>query len=470
MNLQLEIKTKPIFFTIILLIIFLPVLAFSLSKGFELYLLGIVTIFPLVVIFLRYPKVWIYFSTLLFTVFLIYKGKEDEAAFLEILIAILIIPGIFYFLFYKMIIERKLVIENYGDLFIIFFVVFLPFNAIIAVLNDVDFIRWLREVTILLFILMYFPIREYIKKESDLIILLACAMVAAISSIIYIVYNYKETILGTAAYAYELMGLTVKEKINHIIFTSAYFTSIVLFVTRKNFWLRVLLFAVSAASLIALIITVSRTFWIVAVLGTIILFIYYGWKERMRFIFFYGVVSIATIGVIYFAFGSNYQIVTRLIEQRFLSATKGKKDKSLQSRLAEYPVVLKGIAEYPLGGNGFAKSIRFREPIRVQTIKQQFIHNGFTSLPFRAGIPLSLFYISFFIFYFVRSFRLILLTKKHYLQPYVLSAFMILVILLVSQTTFQQYLLRDFNFAGFIAITMIEFVNRNYKRTEFLEK
>lgn len=470
MSYSFELKSKPYLVSIVFLLFLIPILVFSLVKGFELYLLGGVFVIVLIPLFIKYPKIWIYFSTLLFAFFLVYKGREDEASVLEIAFAIVTIPGIFYYLFYKIFIKRESVIENYGDLFVILFVLFLPLNAIVAVVNDVEFIRWVREVSIMLFILFYFPIREYIKTEKDLIILLLCALIANLSCIFFVVQNFRETTLAVANYAYELFGLAGKVKINHTVFAAAYFTSIILFITRTNIILRTLMFFTASASLIALIITVSRTFWIVTLFGTVVLFLYYGWKERFRIIFFYVFISLAIVGIIYFTFGSNYKIVTKLIEHRFLSATKGKQDRSVQSRLAEFPVVLKGISENPLGGNGFAKKIRFREPIMVLTWTSQSIHNGFTSLPYRAGLPLALFYISFFLFYFARAFRLILLTKRHYLQPYVLSGFIFLIILFMSQFTFQQYLTRDFNFVGFIAIAMIEFVNRNYMKEEFLVK
>lgn len=464
---SLAVKSKANLTIFLFFIFFLPIFVFALYKGLELYLLGGFLLTVLVVLFFKYPKFWIYFSTLLFAVFLVYKGGEDEASLFEIGFAFLTIPGIFFYMFHKVFIKKEALVENYGDLFILLFVLFLPFNAIIAVLNGVELIRWVREVSIILFILYYFPIREYIKTEKDLIVLLSCALIANLSCVGFVVQNYRETTLAVANYAYELFGLAGKVKINHTVFAAGYFMSIILFVTRKNLMLRVLLFFTASASLIALIITVSRTFWIVTLLGTFILFVYYGWKERFRFIFFFTVISALTVGVIFWTFGSNYKVVTKLIEYRFLTATKGKQDRSVQSRLAEFPTVLNGIAEYPLGGNGFAKKIRFREPIMVRTSTSQSIHNGFTSLPFRAGIPLSLLYVAFFTFYFGRAFRLILLTKNHYLQPYVLSGFIFLVILFVSQFTFQQYLTRDFNFVGFIAIAMIEFVNRNYYRIEY---
>jgi len=76
---------------------------------------------------------------------------------------------------------------------------------------------------------------------------------------------------------------------------------------------------------------------------------------------------------------------------------------------------------------------------------------------------LAIIYVSFFVFYFFKVIKLIKATKhRHYLQPYAISAFVILLTMFIGQFTFQQYLARDFNFAGAIAIAMIGFVERNY--------
>ncbi len=468
MNVAFDLRQKKVLLLLsIASLLLLPILNFTIDKGYAIYLLIFVIILPIIYIFIKIPKTWIYTVVLSFSIFLIYRGDDDKVAFLEIAIAILIYPGLLLYFLNKILLDRKQLFQNLGDLFLILFFVFLPLNAIIAYLNDVDLYRWLREIAIPSLILLYFPIREYIKTDKDITILLFCALVAAISSIIYLVYHYKETILTTANYAYELVfGLGAKIKINHTIFTGAYFVSIILFVTRKNLVLRIILFFTSFASLVALIITVSRTFWIVTIIGTIILFIYYGWEERLKFLFFYLVIIVATLSFIIYTFGDNYKIVTRLIEYRFLTSAQGKKDKSVLGRLAEYPIVLKGIVENPLWGNGFAKKIRFRDPIFVRTTTSHNIHNGFTSLLYRVGIPMSLLYISFFIFYFLRASKLILISKGNYFQPYVLSGFIILIILFISQFTNQQFLFRDFNFGAFISIAMIEFVYRKYKSGE----
>lgn len=445
----------------------LPVLKLTIEKGYAISLLIFVITLPIFYIFFKNPKIWIYSIVLSFSIFLIYRGDDDKVALLEIAIAILIYPGLLLYFLNKILLDRKKLIQNLGDLFLILFFVFLPLNAIIAYLNDVDLYRWLREIVIISLILLYFPIREYIKTEKDIAILLSCALIATISSIAYLVYHYRETTLITANYAYELIfGLGAKIKINHTIFTGAYFVSIILFVTRKNLVLRIILFFTSFASLVALIITVSRTFWIVTIIGTTILFIYYGWRERLKFLFFYFVIITATFSFIIYTFGDNYKIVTRLIEHRFLTSVQGKKDKSVLGRLAEYPIVIKGILENPLWGNGFAKKIRFRDPIFVRTTTSHNIHNGFTSLFYRVGIPMGFLYISFFIFYFLRASKLILTTKENYFQPYVLSGFIILIILFISQFTNQQFLFRDFNFGAFLSIAMIEYVYRKYESGE----
>jgi len=442
-------------------ILFLLLLAFSLFKEYELYfLIGAISI-PSILLFTYNPKIWIYVSVLLFAPILILR--DEGISIFEIAFSVVVILGLVVYFFFKLFIEKKSIVQNYGDLLILLFFIFLPFNGLVAYLNDVDLFYWLREVLVLFLILLYFPFREYFTDTKDFNRLLFFAMIVSLACSVYVIVTYKENTLLMATYAYELFGFEGTKKVNHIVFVGTYFTAIILAQNRKNVPLTLLLFGVAFLSVVALIITVSRTFWIATILGTIVLFIYFNWKERLKLIFFYLLIILLFGGVTYYVFQGNYKVVTRLIEHRFLSSLKGKQDRSLQSRFAEFNYVLNGIAENPLSGNGFAKKIRFRDPIFVKTLTSHNIHNGFTSILYRAGIPLAILYVSFFIFYFFKVVNLLKdVRHRHFLQPYAISAFVIMLIMFVGQFTFQQYLARDFNFAGAIAIAMIEFVERNY--------
>lgn len=461
-TIELTRGTKTFLFPAIFLeILFLSLLAFASFKEYELYfLIGIISI-PFLLLFFYEPKIWVYVSILMFAPIL--ALRDEGVSPIEIAFSVVVILGLVIYFFYKFFIEKKSIVENYGDLFILLFFVFLPFNGLVAYLNDVDLFYWLREVLILLLILLYFPIREYFTDLKDFNRLLFFVMIVSLACSIYIIVTYKESTLVLANYAYELFGLAGTKKVNHIVFVGTYFTALLLAQNSKKLPVTLLLFFSAFLSLVALIITVSRTFWIATILGTIVLFIYFNWKERIKLIVFYFLILSLFVGFAYFTFHENYRVVTKLIEYRFFSSLKGKQDRSLQSRFAEYNYVLNAIAEHPLSGNGFAKKIRFRDPIFVRTLTSHNIHNGFTSILYRAGIPLAIIYVSFFVFYFFKVINLIKATKhRHYLQPYAISAFVILLTMFIGQFTFQQYLARDFNFAGAIAIAMIGFVERNY--------
>lgn len=460
---ELNKKFYLISFTLLTELIFVLLLVFSLFKGYELFLFALIASIPIIFLFFYNPKLWVYISFLLFAPIL---ALRDEAVSpLEIVFSCVVILGLVVYFVFKFFVEKKSVVQNFGDLFILSFFFLLPTNAFVAYLNGVDLLFWLREVLILFLLLLYFPIREFFKDEKDLNRLLFLGLIVSIVCSLYVIITFRESTLMMASYAYELFALAGTKKVNHIVFVGAYFASIILSQNQKNIFIILLLFATAFLSLLALIITVSRTFWIATILGTIVLFLYFNWKERIKLIVFYSIISLLFLGAVFFTFKDNYKVVTNLIENRFISSLKGKRDKSLQSRFAEYSYVLGKIAENPLSGNGFAKKIRFRDPIFVRTLTTHNIHNGFTSILYRAGIPLAILYSAFFIFYFVKATKLIILTKNNRLQPYAVTAFVTLLIMFVGQFTFQLYLARDFNFAGAITIAMIDFVERNYLRT-----
>ncbi len=450
-------------FTILTELLFVLLLTFSLLKGYELFLFALFAAIPIIFLFFYYPKLWIYVSILLFAPIL--ALRDEGISPLEIVFSIVVILGLVVYFVFIFFVKKKPVILNFGDFLILSFFFLVPINALVAYLNDVNLLFWLREVLILFLLLLYFPIRDFFKDEKDFNRLLFFGLIVSLVCALYVIVSFRESTLMMASYAYELFALEGTKKVNHIVFVSAYFAAIILAQNRNNIIIILLLFTTAFLSLLALIITVSRTFWIATILGTIVLFLYFNWKERMRLILFYSIISLLFLGAVYFTFKDNYKVVTNLIENRFISSLKGKRDKSLQSRFAEYSYVLGKIAENPLSGNGFAKKIRFRDPIFVRTLTTHNIHNGFTSILYRAGIPLAILYSAFFIYYFVKATRLIILTKNNRLQPYAVTAFVILLMMFIGQFTFQMYLARDFNFAGAISVAMIDFVERNYLRT-----
>jgi hypothetical protein len=142
-------------------------------------------------------------------------------------------------------------------------------------------------------------------------------------------------------------------------------------------------------------------------------------------------------------FKSNTTVVLKAFEHRLTSSTQGRKDPSVQARLAEYKVVLNRIAEYPLGGNGLSKEFSFLNPIKNITAHTITTHNGFFFLFYRIGIPLAIFYIFFLLYFSVKSFVLFFKSNNNFYKILALGSFCGLLVMIISDFSSTQFIIRD---------------------------
>lgn len=441
---------KSIIFFISLFCVFILYEILNRDKG--LYaLIGLVSL-GLIVFFIRYPKIWIYATILGFGILLVNRG--EEVSIVEIFIYGIALVGIAFFFIHRFFVQRVKIVKNLGDLIILFFFFFALFNSIIAYLNSVDLFWWLREYLTLCLVLLYFPIREIIKDKRSIRNFFISVAVAVLLAVADGYLTFRNTALLQAVYAYQL-GSSIK--MNQVVFGVTILTSVAFAIYHEKFWIRILLLFFALSSVIALILTYSRTFWIVVMLELAIMSLFINKTQRLRLVIYSSIFIIGVFFSTLFIFKQNAQVVFKLIEKRFVSSAKYRTDLSVLSRAAEYPVVYQSILENPLWGNGFAKEIRFRDPIFVRTNIKPIIHNGFTSLAFRLGVPLALAYWSFIFYYLFYSAKQFFQDKNSLSKAFYLSATLSLILFIISNFTFQQYIYREGIFSVIISVSTIWF-------------
>lgn len=439
----------------ILPLVLIPILYEILYKDLGLYSLCGLLGLMLALFFIRHPRIWIYFTIIGLGVLLVQRG-EDVSIF-EILIYGFALSGLFIYFMNSLLIKRTKIVQNFGDLIIILFFVFALFNSIIAYLHSVDLIRWAREYFTLFLVLLYFPIREYITDSSHMRVFLITVVVSVLFAVIDGFITFRNTALLQAVYAYQL-GSSIK--MNQVVFGAAILSTIVFAIYNKSLLMQIILLLFALSSFAALILTYSRTFWLVVMLELLFLLFFVKKHQKVRIILY---VLIFTLGVILstlFIFRQNAKVVFKLIEKRFISSAKYRTDLSVLSRAAEYPVVYRGIEENILWGSGFGKEIRFHDPIFVRTNVKPIIHNGFTSLAYRVGIPLAMMYWLFISFYLVYSIILYFRVKSDIFRPFYLVSALSLILFIISNFTFQQYIYREGIFTVFVSIALISFPDR----------
>lgn len=440
----------------LLTLLYLYILYFSISNGLEVYTFGFFLSIPFLSLIVKYPKLWIFSVLVLFIPILIVR--DVGVSVFEVLFSVVSLGGLLYFFFCKLVIEKKTIIHNYGDLFILSFFILIPFNIFFAAANNVEILRWFREIFVIMLILYYFPIREYFKTEKEFKLLLAITAILSAITIIISLLIFRERVLQEAVYVLEV----VKSKLpNQTLFTATIFTSIVLFLYQKKTSIRFCLLILAGIATLALVVTYTRTNWIIVVVEIFALFFLIQKKERLSLLvvlFFASSLITFTSLVI---FKDNAKLFFRILEARLESSSQMREDKSIASRLAEYPTVFRGIKENPLWGNGFAKKIKFLDPIHVRNLEGEIIHNGYAFFIYRGGIPMALLYFAFFFYYTFKSLSLTFKASEPFAKSLALSSLLIFVSLIFANLTGPQFIHREGIFTILITIPMVEFASSN---------
>ncbi|OYT15773.1 MAG: hypothetical protein B7C24_11285 [Bacteroidetes bacterium 4572_77] len=134
--------------------------------GLGIYILPVVVAMPVAFFVIKYPKLWIYVVIFSYPLFA-YTRSEGLSAF-DFFFAVLLQGGTLVWIFSYILIQKKKLVRNLGDMMILFWFLCMIGNCMVAMLNGVEFLSWLSEVLLSLTILLYFPIRVLFSDKEDL--------------------------------------------------------------------------------------------------------------------------------------------------------------------------------------------------------------------------------------------------------------------------------------------------------------
>jgi hypothetical protein len=405
-SLYQELGFKPV--SVIFSVSSLIILAFgfwiSISNGIELFFLAGILAIPFIFLLVKYPKYWLYMTAI--TAVFFFRSSDEGTTSADVLSGLFYIGGLYIWLFYQIIIIRRKLVKYFYDWIILCFYALLPLNLIIALFNNVEFLEWLKEYTLFSLILYYFPIRELMKETKDFRNLLVFFMFSTLILDFIQFYQYYKITFSDLTYAFQLSSSV---RLNQPLFTSAGIFGILYSLHTKNKYLRVFLLFFSTLTMMALIASFSRAFWIMFIV-TLVLIIFLIKREHRKKIYIY-IASIVfifgTLSIILFS--DKVQFLYLVIERRMSSTAEGTKDLSIQMRLNEYEAAMNEVIRYPIGGSGLSKKFSFYDPIGIKKVDSNFIHNGYLFIIYRIGIPLSLLY---FLFLLISLMKPVLILRR----------------------------------------------------------
>jgi len=346
----------------------------------------------LIVLMLRSPRAWIATSILILPVFLTESGKGISA--FEVAVGGSLLVSISLWVLYKLATNYSSVLRTWPDIALLLWLLMSVLNVMVALANDVDIVFWFSEWALYILILYYLPIREYYGgTESGRMQLLTLILVSSILQSLYSIWNFKQRMASTLIYAFQLES--ARSVLLGPIFLLVILGCIVALFTvtsRRGRWLALFGLLINT---VALVITFTRTLWVMGAVGLFITLSFLTIRQVVTTISAAAGATSAVVSVAYAFFPKLTDIALMLIKKRFLSSSRLRGgDYSFETRIIEATAAWERIVETPLGGQGIRASVLAWDPIVQASSYTQFIHFGYVGLTLKLGFPLAIFLVS----------------------------------------------------------------------------
>ncbi len=442
-------KVSILTFVITALLVF-GLIVIATALHIELYLFLAVISLPILWTTIFYPRTWIYFIALGFTVF--FQTQDTKVNAFHILVGFFYNTFLMVWFINKLFIKRQQITKNIMDKFLLFFfAALLCCNFVIAFLNGIQPFDWFREFLLHSLILYYFPIREYFYEEKHFcrLLFLVGISTAVISGIQF--YGYYK-ILKDITYAFQMGGSIRK---NQELYAAVGFCGIAFFFCLRTFKAKLYSIVISGLAIGALITTLSRAYW-VSLMGMIAILIpYLKIKQTLQLFIAFIILFSGSMLFLQEFMPDKADLFQKYIGKRLMSTSQGKQDISIRSRLYEYEKAIQHIKESPILGQGHRYEFSFFNPISQETSKTSFIHNGYINLALKTGIPLTVIFYLALLLYLIKGFLISVRTKSKFYQTLAICGYLSLFMLFATNFVTSSFFFRDGTMVTALSIAMI---------------
>ena len=329
-------------------------------------------------------RIWLTTVIILMPIFS--KSTDAGIGNTEMFIAAYYHGSLITWLLWHLIAKRRKIFRNTGDILAALFYGVSFFSIIVSYGNDVVPTQWIRSWQLPLLMLYYLPFREHFRTRKQITYLIVLLSVVFAGFGIYNLYEYKK-VTSQFVYGYEVLYRGVRNDAS--VFGAAGIFALLMFVSVKNIWTRILSVGFASLYILVLAASLARTSW-VAFLASLAILVFFldASKRRIFLATFAGLIVVATFVVITF-YPNASQLAYTVIKTRLSSSVNINTDRSYLGRVLETQEVMRGVANFPLGGNGFQKEHLRYDLILMAHLRAVYSHNGYSGLMFKAGIPLA---------------------------------------------------------------------------------
>lgn len=243
-----------------------------------------------------------------------------------------------------------------------------------------------RELTSLAMIAFFFPIREAVRRsEHGLRALLGVALVLTVFVVVRNVFTYREVLNSAERMADMVAGRVIANE--HMLAACSLFGAVFLLYasTARQALSGAVIFLMAFG---ALLLSMSRGFWVAFAWGVCFLIWAVDGQRRMRIVWMGGLAAIGIFAIATIFFGNFAQIYIEGLLDRISSVgSSTTRDVSMLGRIYEGRAALGHIAENPVLGHGVGAPFTFSTILTRTEITTTFVHNGYIYLWYAFGIP-----------------------------------------------------------------------------------
>ncbi len=430
------LHSLPLLFKVLLLLGLSGFVALALFTEQYLIAGGFVGVVVVGALMVMNPRLWLYGAILLWTVW--FRSSDKEVSLLDVGMVGYYMGGLIAW-FIGMVISRRKLIRNFADQLILIFFSLGVVNFVIAWLNGVELLLWLRESLLFAFLLYYFPIRELICTRKYLIQFMSLAALVIFVLGITNLRMYIEA-AGNAVYAFNILSSRVS--LNETIFLGAALCSTVFLLYSRRWHHKVFFLGLTIFYSMVLIASFTRGAWLTFIIGLGVIFFLVNRQKRLALGAYIGVGIVCFVLAISLFLGGMSDFIFRSIESRFSSSAKGTGDISVNARVVESEAAIEGIYKHPLSGAGMGARVTFYDIIDRWTSSPTFLHNGYIFITYKLGIPMALFFLLGLLLYQTKGVVAAYRIRDPLYQCIAIGATASLLAALIISLTSNQFILR----------------------------
>jgi hypothetical protein len=356
-----------------------------------LALVALPIIILVIMLFVRYPRLWLYTGAVV-NYFWVSSGKgENEITLKEYALVAFIIGGLWIWLFSMVFVKKRRIVRNLGDRVLLTAILGASITIVLVLVNDESTpLRWLREYLLFYTMLYYLPWREHFTERKHILTFLTLTSGVFIIIGASNLWQYVKA-ASNVLYAYEVWT-SRKSLITHVFICATIFCAMGAFYAsaRKA---RLGMLVLTAFYAVVVVVSFSRGFWISCVIG-IVATLWLCNKRKLALFLVYSIIGgIIFISAVQVIFPERAALILKVIQARLVSSAEGTKDLSLSARVYETQSVFEYIARYPFSGAGMGTRVTVYDPMAHIFNKINFIHNGYLYIWMKLGLP---FFLSFY--------------------------------------------------------------------------